>query len=218
LNYSDSKTEYYFRFANKLWNASRFISLKVFGEEGSDVTIDLDALAEDITMNMASLNHFDQWMLQKLENVINESERAFSQFQLGEYGHQVVQLIYADFCDWYIEIAKRESSEYTDKVLLYVMGIQLKLLHPYMPFVTEKIWGLMHFEGLLITASWPTAITNIPKDFKIAILMDMITGWRNLRSSQQVKPHEKAHIAVQSNVSFNNFVKQYEELVISLVQ
>lgn len=149
--------------------------------------------------------------------MIEESQRAFTNFQLGDYGHQVVQLVYADICDWYIEIAKRERSEYTDKVLLYVLGSALKLLHPYMPFVTEKLWSLMHFDGLLITSTWPSAITNIPKDFKIAILMDMITGWRNLRASQGVKPHEKAHIIVQSNVSYNNFVKNYEDLVRDLV-
>ena len=76
----------------------------------------------------------------------------------------------------------------------------------------------MHYEGMLISSQWPTPIQNIPKDYKIAILMDMITGWRNLRADQKVKPHEKAHIAIQSNVSFNNFVKDYEELVTSLVQ
>lgn len=217
VNYSEAKTEYYFRFANKLWNASRFISMKVFGEESQDVAIDLDALAEDITINMDKLNHFDQWMLQRLSQVIVDSERAFTQFQLGDYGHQVVQLVYGDFCDWYIEIAKREKSEYTDKVLLYVLGTQLKLLHPFMPFVTEKLRHLLHFDGLLATNSWPVPMDNIPKDYKIAILMDMITGWRNLRAAQQVKPHEKAHIAIQSNVSFNNFVKDYEDLVKDLV-
>lgn len=191
--------------------------MKVFGEETQDISIDLDALAEDITLNMDKLNHFDRWMLQKVGQVIADSDRAFGQFQLGEYGHQVVQLIYGDFCDRYIEIAKREKSEYTDKVLLYTLGTQLKLLHPFMPFVTEKLWQLLHFDGLLITAQRPTTIDNIPKDYKIAILMDMITGWRNLRAEQQVKPHEKAHIAIQSNVSFNNFVKEYENLVRDLV-
>ncbi len=217
VNYSESKTEYYFRFANKLWNASRFISMKVFGENEDELNIDLEALSDDITTHMDKLNHFDQWMLQRLSQVIVDSERAFTQFQLGDYGHQVVQLVYGDFCDWYIEIAKREKSEYTDKVLLYVLGTQLKLLHPFMPFVTEKLRNLLHFDGLLATSTWPLPMTNIPKDYKIAILMDMITGWRNLRSAQQVKPHEKAHIAIQSNVSFNNFVKDYEDLVKDLV-
>lgn len=193
--------------------------MKAFGDDGAgDVSINLSDLADDLATNMDKLNHFDQWMLQKISYVISESERAFGQFQLGEYGHQVVQCMYGDFCDWYIEIAKREKSEYTDKVLLYALGTQLQLLHPFMPFVTEKIWHLMHYEGMLVTSARPTPMTNIPKDYKIAILMDMITGWRNLRADQKVKPHEKVHIAIQSNVSFNNFVKDYEHLVTNLVQ
>lgn len=71
----------------------------------------------------------------------------------------------------------------------------------------------MHFDGLLIESSWPKELNNLPKDFKIAILMDMITGWRNLRADQKVKPHEKAQIILQANISFNNFVKEYEDLV-----
>ncbi len=216
-NFSEGKTEYYFRFANKLWNASRFISMKVFKDISTDFKIDLEAIEEDILMNMDRLNHFDQWMLQKTNQVILDSERAFSQFQLGDYAHQVVQLIYGDFCDWYIEISKREKSEYTDKVLLYALGTQLKLLHPFMPFVTEKLRGLLHFDGMLIESSWPQPLENLPKDFKIAILMDMITWWRNLRADQKVKPHEKAQIILQANMSFNNFVKGYEQLVKDLV-
>lgn len=213
-NFSETKTEYYFRFANKLWNATRFISMKVFWDEKKwDISIDLDALAEDLQMHMESLNHFDQWILQRINQVVIESERAFSQFQLGEFAHQVIQLIYGDFCDWYIEISKREKSEYTDKVLLYALGNQLKLLHPFMPFVTEKLRQLSHFEGMLIESKRPTVLQEIPKDFKIAILMDMITGWRNLRSEQKVKPHEKVDIVVQANISFNNFIKEYEQLV-----
>ncbi|MEI7477128.1 MAG: class I tRNA ligase family protein [bacterium] len=146
VNFSDTKTEYYFRFANKLWNAARFISMKVFGEEPQEVTIDIAALEKDITVNMEKLNHFDQWMLQKIAQVVADSERAFTQFQLGDYAHQVVQCMYADFCDWYIEISKREKSEYTNKVLLYALGVQLQLLHPFMPFVTEKLRQLMQYE------------------------------------------------------------------------
>lgn len=94
----------------------------------------------------------------------------------------------------------------------------LKLLHPYMPFVTEKLWEHMHFDGMLCIAQWPAELPGVPKDFKISILMDMITEWRNLRSQQKVKPHETVDIAIQANVSFNNFVKSYETLVKDLVK
>lgn len=87
-----------------------------------------------------------------------------------------------------------------------------------MPFVTEKLWEHMHFDGMLCVASWPTELAGVPKDFKISILMDMITEWRNLRAQQKVKPHETVDISLQANVSFNNFVKSYENLVKDLVK
>ena len=76
----------------------------------------------------------------------------------------------------------------------------------------------MHFDGLLCVSDRPRELAGVPKDFKISILMDMITEWRNLRAQQKVKPHEKADISIQANVSFNNFVKSYENLVKDLVK
>lgn len=87
-----------------------------------------------------------------------------------------------------------------------------------MPFVTEKLWEHMSFDGMICTTLWPTEMQGVPKDFKISILMDMITEWRNLRAQQKVKPHEKADTALQANVSFVNFVKSYEDLVKDLVK
>lgn len=76
----------------------------------------------------------------------------------------------------------------------------------------------MHFEGMLCVSERPTELSGAPKDFKISILMDMITEWRNLRAQQKVKPHENVDIMLQANVSFNNFVKSYENLVKDLVK
>lgn len=76
----------------------------------------------------------------------------------------------------------------------------------------------MSFDGMICTTLWPTEMQGVPKDFKISILMDMITEWRNLRAQQKVKPHEKADTALQANVSFVNFVKSYEDLVKDLVK
>lgn len=218
LNYSEQKVDYYYRFANKLWNAVRFVYTKIFGEEAHDIHLDLDTIKEDLTTHMDKLNHFDKWMLGKINMVIEESGRMFADYHLGQFGETVINMVWGDFCDWYIEISKREKSDYTDKVLLYSIGMILKLLHPYMPFVTEKLWEHMHFDGMLCVASWPTELAGVPKDFKISILMDMITEWRNLRSQQKVKPHETVDVAIQANVSFNNFVKSYENLVKDLVK
>ncbi len=218
INYSDQKADYYYRFANKLWNAVRFVHTNIFKEGDDAIHLDLEAIKQDITDHMDKLNHFDKWMIGKLNMVIEDSGRMFADYHLGQFGDSIVNMVRGDFCDRYIEISKREKSDYTDKVLLYAIGTILKLLHPYMPFVTEKLWAHMHFDGMLCTQSWPKELTGAPKDFKISILMDMITERRNLRSQQKVKPHENADILLQANVSFNNFVKSYENLVKDLVK
>lgn len=218
VNYSDQKADYYYRFANKLWNAVRFVHTNIFKEGDDDVSLDLDAIKGDLEKNMEELNHFDKWLLGKINMLIEESERMFSDYHLGQFGESIVGMVWGDFCDRYIEISKREKSDYTDKVLLYAIGTMLKMLHPYMPFVTERLWEHMHFDSMLCTALWPTEMQGVPKDFKISILMDMITEWRNLRAQQKVKPHENADIAIQATVSFNNFVKSYEDLVKDLVK
>lgn len=94
LNYSDQKVDYYYRFANKLWNAVRYVYTKIFGEEAHDIHLDLETIKEDLTAHMDKLNHFDKWMLGKINMVIEESGRMFADYHLGQFGESVINMVW----------------------------------------------------------------------------------------------------------------------------
>lgn len=109
------------------------------GEIGK-TTIDINLLRQDIKKNLKKCNDFDIWMLYQLNELVEDSDRNLKKFQLGEFGNSVVKVLWNYFCDRYIEISKIERSDYTDKVMIYSLATLLQLLHPYAPFVTEKLW------------------------------------------------------------------------------
>ena len=94
VNYSEQKVDYYYRFANKLWNAVRFVYTKIFDENESDIHLDLDAIKGDIETHMEKLNHFDKWMLGKINMVIEESGRMFTDYHLGQFGESIINMVW----------------------------------------------------------------------------------------------------------------------------
>lgn len=213
--FSMEKVEYNKRFINKLWNATRFIHVNYIWDNAS--TIDYDLIREDINKNFEHLNDFDKWIVNQINELVVLWEKSFKNFMLWEFWQNIVKVAWHDFCDWYIEISKISSSEYTQKVLLYWIWTILKLLHPYAPFVTEKLWSLLWFEWFLIVSDYPQTIEVWEKNSKINLLMDLISEWRNLRHQSELKPHEKVDICVQSNSRFLEFLKQYENIFTSLI-
>ncbi len=216
INFSEEKLEYSYRFINKLWNAIRFIYVKVL-EEKNDVSIDVNAIYEDINNNLDKLNDFDKRIINQINHILKESDKLFEKFMIWDIAHNLIQVVWHDFCDWYIEISKLEKSEYTDKVLLYSVSVLLKLLHPYIPFVTEKLWYLLWFEGALILADYPEVLNIWKNNSKLNLLMDVISEYRNLRHQSDLKPHEKVKLFLQWNNSFLDFVKSYDSLVKNLL-
>ena len=218
LKFSMERVDYAYRFLNKLWNASRFIYMKIFGEnEFQDFVIDYNLLKEDIIKNIEKLNEFDNWILYKLNEVISSSCRYMDRFMLWEAISDIVKFSWNYFCDWYIEISKIEKSEYTDKVLIYVLWSILKLLHSFAPFVTEKLWKLLHFDWDLIIQDLPIQLDDIKYDAKVDLFMDIVSEFRDLRNKLWLKPHEHADIIIKSNFNFLDFVKKYKKLLSKLI-
>ena len=138
-------------FANKLWNATRFVLMNI--EDGlEDTRIDLDQLEEE-----------DRWILSRMNHTIEDMTSNLNKYELGLAAQRVYDFIWDEYCDWYIEIVKPrlygeegQSKETAKKVLLYVLENILKLLHPFMPFITEEIWGhLPNRSEMLICEEWP---------------------------------------------------------------
>ncbi len=184
-------------FANKVWNASRFIMMNM---EGKEVT----APAAD------ALQPVDKWILSKLNTLVKDVTDNMESFELGIAVQKVYDFIWDEFCDWYIEMVKPRlyNSDDADSqnaalwTLKTVLVDALKLLHPYMPFITEEIFcTLQSEEESIMISSWPvyTADRSFAKEEKdIEIIKEAVRGIRNVRTEMNVAPSRKANVYVVS--------------------
>lgn len=215
VNYSDEKTHYYWRFINKLWNASRFVAMSV---ESLHIDYDLRTLSDHLFAHKDELHDFDLWILHALHELIEETNRSFDKYYLGEAAHQVVQTLWEYFCDRYIEISKISQSSLTPYVLVYVLGNFLQLLHPFAPFVTEQLRQSFGFIDSISISDRPTVLRDLPaKNYKIKLMMEIITQMRHLRTKATDKSHEKVDVFVQGSSDILDYIQQSEDLVKRLV-
>ena len=181
-------------FANKLWNASRFVLMNLSVEQN-----ELPAQEE--------LEIADRWILSKLNRVTREVTENLDKFELGVAIQKIYDFIWDDYCDWYIELTKarlygeNEGSKRTaEQVLLFVLDRMLRLVHPFMPFVTEEIWQAIPHEGeALIVAKWPefTEALDFPTEEQhMEAVMTAIRTIRNRRAEMNVPPSKKADLYV----------------------
>ncbi len=179
-------------FANKIWNASRFLMM--------NLTIDRCELPGRLELE-------DKWILSKLNSVIPEVTENMERYELGVAAQKVYDFIWDSYCDWYIELTKarlqgedQEAKENAQKVLCYVLTQILKLLHPFMPFITEEIWQALPHEGdYLMLQKWPEFHINLafPEEEKaMELIMDAIRAVRTRRAEMNVPPSKKARLTV----------------------
>ncbi|WP_102026871.1 valine--tRNA ligase [Salirhabdus sp. Marseille-P4669] len=181
LRFQWEKIESTWNFANKIWNASRFVLMNLDGMTYKDV--DLSG-----TKSVA-----DQWILTQLNETIDHVTRNIEKYEFGEAGRYLYNFIWDDFCDWYIEMAKiplygenEDAKKTTRSILVYVLDQTMRMLHPFMPFITEEIWQHIPHEGESITvAEWPTvqaAYTNEKAAHDMKRLVEIIRAVRNIRA------------------------------------
>ena len=179
-------------FANKIWNASRFLMM--------NLTIEECRLPEHLEME-------DKWILSKLNSVIPEVTENMEKFELGVAAQKVYDFIWDSYCDWYIELTKarlqgedEEAKRNAQQVLCYVLTETLKLLHPFMPYITEEIWQALPHQGdYLMLQQWPEyhAELSFPQEEKaMELIMDAIRAVRTRRAEMNVPPSKKAHLTV----------------------
>ena len=194
--YSDEKVAASRNFANKIWNAARFIHMNI---DGHDVPC---ALPESLSLE-------DQWIVSRFNTVAKEVTENLDKFELGMAVSKLYDFIWDDFCDWYIELAKRPLSgedqavaQNTRQVLVWVLTHTLALLHPFMPFVTEEIWQSLPHDGeALIVAPWPQYEEDhaFPQaEAEMKKVMELITAVRTRRSEMNVPPSKKAHLYIET--------------------
>ena len=198
IRYSSDKVEASSNFANKLWNASKFVLMQLE---------DIEEFKEnDITeIDSSKMIYVDKWIISKLNTLVKEVTENLENYDLGVAAQKIYDFIRNDFCDWYIEIVKprlfnkEDESRYTVQFILnYVLSTSLKLLHPFMPFITEEIYSkLYHKPESIMMTEFPKYEEKL--DFKndeelAAEIMNIITEIRNIRSKMNVHPSKKTKL------------------------
>jgi valyl-tRNA synthetase len=188
MNLSEDRIRSNRNFGNKIWQMARFVTSNLENEQPLGAP-DLDG----------NLTLPDRWILSRLHNLIDTVQRLFDNYQYGEAGRQLYDFLWGDYADWYIEISKEMlySDDEADKqrtrhVLVYVLETTLRLLHPYMPFLTEEVWQYLPHEGeSLMIARWPESdedFLNPDAEDGMKTLIELIRGIRNIRAEYDVDP------------------------------
>ncbi|HDR7780214.1 TPA: valine--tRNA ligase [Bacillus wiedmannii] len=197
LRFSMEKVESTWNFINKIWNASRFVLMNMDDMKYEEI---------DLTGEKSVA---DKWILTRLNETIESVTRNMDKYEFGEAGRSLYNFIWDDFCDWYIEMAKlplygedEAAKKTTRSILAYVLDQTMRLLHPFMPFVTEKIWQHLPHEGESITvAAWPTVREDLQDTEAAAemhLLVDIIRSVRNIRAEVNTPMSKKVQMQIKA--------------------
>lgn len=184
-------------FANKIWNASRFALMNLEGFTYDDIDIS------------GELSTADRWILHRLNETSRDITRLIDAYEFGETGRLLYNFIWDDLCDWYIEFAKLSlygdnvsAKKTTQSVLSYVLDRTLRMIHPFMPFISEEIWQHLPHEGETITlAAWPEydpAFEDAEAAAEMSLLMDAIRAVRNIRAEVNVPMSKKIELMLKA--------------------
>ena len=193
IRFSDEKVGSSRNFANKLWNAARFVLMNI---DGDDIPLELPK----------ELSLEDKWIVSLYNNLVKEVTDNLEKFELGIAVGKLYDFIWDIFCDWYIELAKirlqkgGKAAQDAKCVLVYVLSNTLKLLHPFMPFITEEIWQALPHEGeSIMISAWPVyneELTFESEETEMERIMTAVRAIRNRRAEMNVAPSKKAKVYI----------------------
>ncbi|MFK2824534.1 valine--tRNA ligase [Bacillus sp. B190/17] len=197
LRFSVEKVESVWNFANKIWNASRFALMNMDGLK-----------YEEIDLN-GEKSVADKWILTRLNDTITNVTKLADRYEFGEVGRVLYNFIWDDFCDWYIEMSKlplygedEAAKKTTRSILAYVLDNTMRLLHPFMPFITEEIWqNLPHSGETIVTSKWPeadAALSDQQAAADMKLLVDIIRSVRNIRAEVNTPLSKKIKLIVKA--------------------
>ena len=182
LRYDEEKVKSTWNFINKLWNASRFVLMNIEDLNTDSYTLD-------------NLSISDKWILNKLNNLTKLVRKHMEKYEFNVVGAELYSFIWDNFCDWYIELAKHNMNNTTKSVLLKVLTDILKLLHPFMPFVTEEIYSMLPIkesESIMIS-SYPKYSKDYEFDVSLDYTLELITKIRKIKLENSIKEYSIYH-------------------------
>nr|MBC7245430.1 valine--tRNA ligase [Chloroflexota bacterium] len=219
MKLSMQKVEAARNFANKLWNAARF----VLGNLDEEYSVqDTERLATLWKEQPTALSLPERWILSRHNRLILDVTRLIDQYQFGEAGRQIYEFLWGEFCDWYIEIAKvplygddKTAAQRTQAILVYVLERTLRLLHPFMPFITEEIWQYLPHEGeALIIAPWPEPDPlDEAAEAEMTPIMEMVRAIRNARAEYEVEPTKAIAATIVAGQKHDMLMSQKDILI-----
>ena len=193
--FSEKKVELTRNFMGKIWNAARYVLMQIEGKEVKSI--------HDVELTLA-----DKWILTELNKTIDSVDKKFDKYDIGMAAGELKDFFWDKFCDWYIELSKcdmQKNSEGTTATLVYVLTQILKMLHPFIPFITEKIYLELpnHDESIMIS-SWPERIADFEDAKWLDETMSIIKSIRNTRAEKKVPDNKKinAEILIKNNSKY----------------
>ena len=192
LRYTDTKMEASWNFINKIYNASKFVLMNLEGFRFEDI-------------DLSNLNNIDSWIISKFNATLEDVNKNMEKYEFAMVGNQLYSFVWNDFCSWYIELAKSTINSADETVtkaskstLLVILTNILKMLHPFMPFVTERIYAEMPRESeSLCISNWPTTIdVDDTRNDEVELLIEIISEVRSLRVDYNLKPSVEFDIAL----------------------
>ena len=198
LRFDETKIESSWNYLNKIWNISRYVMMNL-GDDYKETKIEKDSL------NLAS-----KWILAKLNNVITNVDYNMEKYEFGEAARTLYTFVWDDFASWYVEISKvdlqsddKNNIQMTKNVLVYVLKSIVKMLHPFIPFITEEIYqALPHEEASISISKWPSVNKDFDDDNAIEAISDLIeiiTAIRNERAKANKAPSKPIDISIYAN-------------------
>jgi valyl-tRNA synthetase len=213
LRFEIEKVESSWNFINKLWNISRFVLMNLNNMSLEDIEIDTD----DLLLQ-------DKWILSRMNETINSMDYNYEKFEFGEAARAIHRFSWEDFAAWYVEIAKIDLFGTDDvrkqtvrSILAYVLLNIMKLLHPFMPFVTEEIYQkLPHKDESIMVEDWPSSIDEFDdsesiRDFEM--IQDMIKAIRNSRQEYNVAPSKEIKIYIETSEEIQCVLEQNSSII-----
>ena len=192
LRYTDTKMEASWNFINKIYNASKFVLMNLEGFRFEDI-------------DLSNLNNIDSWIISKFNATLEDVNKNMEKYEFAMVGNQLYSFVWNDFCSWYIELAKSTInsadatvSKASKSTLLVILTNILKMLHPFMPFVTERIYAEMPRESeSLCISKWPTTIdVDDTRNDEVELLIEIISEARSLRVDYNLKPSVEFDISL----------------------